>query len=122
MVAGYSLLMLVSGLNLSNVSTRAYDNSLGYYENAMLRNIAVAGANVGANDLFQYPPLVNGNPWWSGYANPVKFAGGTFTLVVDSTTSSDPLTGDPRLTLVSTARHTPGVRTTRFSMQGSKTV
>jgi len=113
MVAGYSLLMLVSGLNLSNVSTQAYDNSLSYYENAMVRNIAVAGANMAANYLFLYPPLVNGNPWWGGYANPVKFAGGTFRITVDSTSSVDPLTGDRRLTIRSTAAY----RDSAYSVQ-----
>ncbi len=119
MVAGYSLLMLVSGLNLSNVSTQAYDNSLSYYENAMVRNIAVAGANIGANYLFQYPPLLNGNPWWPGYTNPIKFSGGTFTLTVDSTSSIDPLTGDRRLTLVSRARYRDSVYSVKVIMRQS---
>jgi hypothetical protein len=119
MVAGYSLLMLVSGLNLSNVSTQAYDNSLSYYENAMVRNIAVAGANMAANYLFQYPPMVNGNPWWPGYANPVKFAGGTFTVVVDSTSSIDPLTGDRRLTLRSTSRYRDSLYSVKVIMRPS---
>jgi hypothetical protein len=119
MVAGYSLLMLVSGLNLSNVSTQAYDNSLGYYENAMVRNIAIAGANMAANYLFQYPPLINGNAWWPGYANRVKFAGGTFNVVVDSTTSVDPLSGDRRLTLVSTAQYRDSVYSVKVIMRPS---
>jgi len=105
LVAGYSLLMLMSGALLSGVSTQAYDNAIGYYESAVVRNIAVAGANMAANYLFLNPPLINGNPWFPGYATPVQFAGGSFTVVVDSTSSIDPLTGDRRLTLLSTGNY-----------------
>jgi hypothetical protein len=85
----------------------------------MVRNIAVAGANMAANYLFQYPPMVNGNPWWPGYANPVKFAGGTFTVVVDSTSSIDPLTGDRRLTLRSTSRYRDSLYSVKVIMRPS---
>jgi hypothetical protein len=102
LVAGYSLLLLISGMTMSDVSTQALDNSYAYFDAANVRNIAVAGANFGANYLFLNPPLVNGNPWWSGTANPVAFAGGSFRVTVDSTTSIDPLSGEPRLTLRST--------------------
>ena len=105
MVMGYSVLMLASGMNMSNVSVQAYDNSLGYYESATVRNIAVAGANMAANYLFLYPPGQNGNGWWPGYGMDINFSGGIFRVTVDSVTSVDPLTGDRRLTIRSAARY-----------------
>ncbi len=119
LVAGYSLLMLMSGALLSGVSTQAYDNAIGYYEGAVVRNIAVAGANMAANYLFLNPPLINGNPWFPGYATPIQFAGGSFTVTVDSTSSLDPLTGDKRLTLLATGNYRDSTYSVRVIMRPS---
>lgn len=103
LVMGYATLLLMSGLLLSDMSVEAYDNAMGYYQGVSTRNIAIAGANMAANHIFLYPPLINGNPWFPGYATPVSYGGGSFIVTVDSTSSIDPMTGDPRLTLRSTA-------------------
>ena len=58
-----------------------------------------------ANYIFLYPPLINGNAWFNGYTTPVNFNGGTFVVTVDSTSSIDPLSGERRLTLRSTATY-----------------
>jgi hypothetical protein len=99
LVVGFGIFFLLSGLNLSSVSVRAYDNAMDYYEGGTARNIAIAGANIAANRLFTTPPLINGNAWWPGYLTPIKFQGGQFTVSIDSTSSIDPVSGDRRLTM-----------------------
>ncbi len=105
LVMGYVSLLLLSGVLMSDMSVQAYQNALNYYQGVKGRNIAIAGANIAANYIFQYPPNINGNPWFSGYTTPVSFDGGTFTVTVDSTSSVDPNTGDPRLTLRSISQY-----------------
>ena len=58
LVIGYCSLLLMSGIMMSDMSVDAYDNALNYYEGIVGRNIAVAGANMAANYIFLYPPLV----------------------------------------------------------------
>jgi hypothetical protein len=99
LVVAFGIFFLISGVNLSGVSVQAYDNAMDYYEGGTARNIAIAGANLAANKLFLSPPMVNGNPWWAGYLTPIKFQGGTFTVMVDSTSSIDPQSGERRLTM-----------------------
>ena len=55
LVVGFGIFFLMSGLNLSSVSVRAYDNAMDYYEGGTPRNIAIAGANMAANRLFYDP-------------------------------------------------------------------
>ena len=105
LVMGYCSLLLMSGVLMSDMSVQAYDNAMNYYEGVSVRNIAIAGANMAANYIFLYPPLVNGNPWFNGYTTPISFGGGTFVVSIDSTTSVDPLSGARRLTLRSTATY-----------------
>ncbi|RPH35754.1 hypothetical protein EHM92_05645 [bacterium] len=102
LVVGFGIFFLLSGVNLSSVSVRAYDNAMDYYEGGTARNIAITGANMAANRLFTNPPLINGNPWWPGYLTHIKFQGGYFTATVDSTSSIDPLSGEKRLTMRAT--------------------
>ena len=99
LVVGFGIFFLMSGLNLSSVSVRAYDNAMNYYEGGTARNIAITGANIAANRLFTTPPLINGNPWWPGYLTPIKVSGGYFIATIDSTTSIDPSSGERRLTM-----------------------
>lgn len=99
LVVGLGIFFLMSGLNLSSTSVRAYDNAMDYYEGGTARNIAIAGANIAANKLFTTPPLINGNAWWPGYLTPIKFQGGQFIVTIDSTTSIDPISGERRLTM-----------------------
>jgi hypothetical protein len=63
LVVGFGIFFMISGVNLSSVSVQAYDNAMDYYEGGTARNIAIAGANLGANKLFLSPPNVNGNPF-----------------------------------------------------------
>jgi hypothetical protein len=105
LVLGYSALLLMSGVLISDMSVQAYDNAISYYDDETTRNIAISGANIAANYSFLYPPLIDGNAWFNGYTTPVSFNGGTFVVTVDSTSSVDPLTGDKRLTLRSTATY-----------------
>jgi hypothetical protein len=114
LVVGFGIFFLMSGLNLSSVSVQAYDNAMDYYEGGTARNIAIAGANLAANKLFVYPPLINGNPWWAGYVTPIKFQGGTFVVTVDSTSSIDPSSGERRLTMRSTGTY----RDSTFTVMG----
>jgi hypothetical protein len=105
LVVGFGIFFMISGVNLSSVSVQAYDNAMDYYEGGTARNIAIAGANLGANKLFLSPPNVNGNPWWPGFLTPIKFQGGQFVVTVDSTSSIDPLSGERRLTMRSTGTY-----------------
>ena len=77
---------------------------------AVARNIAITGANMAANYLFLYPPLMNGNAWWNGYTSPVYVVpghpeSGYFIATVDSTSSVDPISGERRLTLRCTSTY-----------------
>jgi hypothetical protein len=110
LVCGTILLFLRSGKDLSDTSVVAYDNAMTYFEGGVARNIAISGANITANYLFQYPPLMNGNPWWNGYTSPIYMDNGDpnagyFTAIVDSNLSVDPLTGEKRLTMVCTSTY-----------------
>jgi hypothetical protein len=105
LVLGYSALLLMSGLLMSDMSVQAYDNAMTYYDQETARNIAISGANMAANQLFQYPPMINGNPWFNGYTTPVSFNGGSFVVTIDSTTSLDPISGERRMTLTSVATY-----------------
>ena len=119
LVMGYVALLLMSGVLMSDMSVQAYDNALRYYQGVKGRNIAIAGANIAANYIFLYPPNVNGNGWFAGYATPVSFDGGTFTVTVDSTTSVDPNTGERRLTLLSTALYDDSTTTVIATLRQS---
>ncbi|MGA9119223.1 MAG: hypothetical protein WB699_07625 [Bacteroidota bacterium] len=110
LVCGTILLFLRTGKDLSDTSVVAYDNALDYYEGGVARNIAICGANMAANYIFLYPPLMNGNPWWTGYNSPIKMvngvsSSGTFMVSVDSTSSVDPLTHEKRLTMICTSTY-----------------
>jgi hypothetical protein len=120
LVVGYSVILLMSGLTLSGVSVQAYDNAMGYFERTASRDIAIAGANMAANQLFLVPPLMSGNPWFPGYTTPVKLGNGTFTVTVDSTTSIDPSSGERRLTMRATGRYGDSVSTVMVILAASK--
>ncbi len=90
LVMGFTLVFLMTGRNLSNVSTEAFKTAINYYENTSIHNIAEAGANFACNQIF----LV-GN-WRTGYSN-IPFAGGTFSVTVT------PVSGTKNIQVVSTA-------------------
>jgi hypothetical protein len=103
MVIGYSLIFLVSGAMMSNGTVDAFNNAMGYYEGNVVRDIAISGANMGANYIFVNRPLMNTNPWWSGYTTPVKLNGGTFTVRMDSV--QDMYGNWGRIKMTTTARY-----------------
>jgi hypothetical protein len=84
MVIGYSLIFLMTGAMMSNSTVDAFNNAMNYYEGNIVRDIAISGANMGANYIFVNRPLMNSNPWWNGWTNPIKLNGGTFTVSMDS--------------------------------------
>ena len=73
---GFTMLCLMSGLNLSRVSVDAFRNAISYQETTNIHNIAQAGTNFAANQLFTTPN------WRTGFQN-VPFGGGTFTVTVN---------------------------------------
>jgi len=119
LVMGYCSLLLLSGMLMSDMSVDAYDNAMGYYENVAVRNIAIAGANMAANYIFLYPPLINGNGWFPGYVTPVQFGGGSFVVTIDSTSSVDPNTGERRLTMRSTGTYRDSTATVMVILRPS---
>lgn len=52
LVMGFSLIFLVVGNNFNNLATRSVDNDANYYIHNMSHNIATAGANIAANQVF----------------------------------------------------------------------
>ena len=73
---GFTILCLMSGLNLSRVSVDAFSNAISYQETTNIHNIAQAGTNFACNQLFTTPN------WRTGFQN-VPFGGGTFTVTVN---------------------------------------
>jgi len=84
LVIGYSLIFLMTGAMMSNSTVDAFRNAMDYYEGNIVRDIAISGANMGANYIFINRPLMNSNPWWNGWPSPIKLNGGTFTVAMDS--------------------------------------
>jgi hypothetical protein len=119
LVLGYSTLLLMSGVLMSDMSIQAYNNAMSYYDDETARNIAITGANMAANYIFLYPPLISGNAWFPGYTTPVSFGGGTFVVTIDSTSSVDPWTGDKRLTMRSTATYRDSTATVMVILRPS---
>ncbi len=80
-VLGFSAVLLVLAQNFNTVTVRAVDNFANYYEETIAYNIAVSGANIAANTLFQ------DNFWSTGYSN-VQFGGGKFDVSVNVDSSA----------------------------------
>ncbi len=76
-VLGYSMILMVVGLNLQNIGTRSAENYFEYYERSVAHNIALCGANFAANQIFVNPT------WRTGYPE-TPFSGGFFEVTVDS--------------------------------------
>lgn len=105
LVIGYSVILLVVGLNVQGFGTRSTDNYLDYYEQSMVNNIAVCGANLAANQIFIDPG------WRDGYED-TPFSGGTFVVTVDT------LPGQ-RVRVTSTGRYVDVEKTITFVLQPS---
>jgi hypothetical protein len=103
MVIGYSLIFLMTGAMMSNGTVDAFNNAMNYYEGNIVRDIAISGANLGANYIFVNKPLMNSNPWWNGWTTPIKLNGGSFTVAMDSVQDNYGAWG--RIKMTTTARY-----------------
>jgi len=81
LVLGFSLIFLVFGSNFNNLSTRSVENNTEYYVHNMAHNIAVAGANLAANQVFI------DKTWDIGYEDLV-FQGGFINVYITNPTGS----------------------------------
>ncbi len=77
MVMGFSTFLLMIGIDLSKVSTAAYENYVNYYNEIAAHNIAISVANIYCNDLYRNP---NSRPNVTGIA----FAGGVANVKTDT--------------------------------------
>lgn len=76
LILGFSAIFLLMGYNAMSVSTRAVENMVDYNVNTTAYNIAVSGANMGANEIFM------DNNWKTGFSN-IEYEGGTLNVTVD---------------------------------------
>ncbi|OGU73260.1 MAG: hypothetical protein A2V93_03060 [Ignavibacteria bacterium RBG_16_34_14] len=76
-VAGFSLIFLVVGRNLGNISSRAVDNSVEYYNQTVAHELAVSSANLAANQIFF------DNAWNTGFSN-LDLKGGKINATVQT--------------------------------------
>lgn len=88
MVMGYSVALILMGFNLSQVSTRAYENSLEYHNRATAHTLTASIANMGCQSIYTTP---NSFPRWTN----VSLGGGTVSLRTDTVRGYAPA-GSPR--------------------------
>ena len=62
-VLAFTLIFIVMGYFWGRVATRSVDNQTSYYKNTIAHNLAVSGANLGLNEIFQDPD------WNTGYSD-----------------------------------------------------
>jgi hypothetical protein len=77
MVAGFSMVLMLMGYRLSNVSTAAYENYLDYYNRTTSHNLAAGFANMGSQVIYRTP---NNRPVWTNRS----LGGGTVSLWTDT--------------------------------------
>jgi len=75
-VLSFSLIFLIMGRNLGDISTRAVENSSKYYTNTVAHEIAVSGANIVAS-------LISRDPEYDDPITPKPFKGGTLEATVE---------------------------------------
>ncbi len=76
LVMSFSVIFLVMGRNLGDVSTRSVENSVKYYKNTLSHEIAVSGANLAA-------AKISYNPEWDAGFPETSFDGGSFETTVE---------------------------------------
>ena len=76
LILGFSVIFLALSYNSMNVSTRAVENMVDYNANTIAYNIAVSGANMGANEIFM------DNSWKTGFSD-IEYEGGTLDVKVE---------------------------------------
>lgn len=75
LVLGFSLIFLIVEKDMLSTSSGTVDNMTGYYASVNAHNIALAGANVGANEVFL-------DPLWTTGFNDIPFGNGNYTVSV----------------------------------------
>jgi hypothetical protein len=75
MVIGVTAMFLFFGRTMSDVATESIDNAIVYYENTQRYNIAVAGANLACNHIFE------NNSWRDGFTA-MEFNGGLINVTL----------------------------------------
>jgi hypothetical protein len=79
MVLGTSMILMMMGYRLSNVSTSAYENMTQYYYRTASHNLATAFTNMGCQVIYRTP---NARPQWTD----VPLSGGKVSLWTTSLT------------------------------------
>jgi hypothetical protein len=77
LVLGFSLIFLVAGTNFWNLSTRSVENNIDYFANGKAHNIAVSGANIALQSIFQ-------DKDWDDGISGLSFDGGEINVSVVS--------------------------------------
>jgi len=72
-VMGFLIIVGLAAPNINRMASRAYENFLSYNTRTQAHNIAVSGANIGANAIFV-------TPTWRSTMTDISFAGGEFTV------------------------------------------
>ena len=75
-VLGFSLIFLIMEKNIGSASTRSVGNMANYHATETAHNIAVSGANIGANQIYLNPS------WTTGYSN-INYQNGKINVTVD---------------------------------------
>jgi len=74
-VTGFSVLFLIVVQNFGSITNRAVDNYVDYHQETVSHNIAVSGANIGANAKYD-------DPNWNGSFPNIPFQGGVLNVTV----------------------------------------
>lgn len=69
LVIGFSLIFMILGYLWSDLSIRSVDNQVDYYKETVAHNIAVSGANMALNEIY------NNSAWNTGFSNLNYFDG-----------------------------------------------
>jgi len=75
-IFGFSLIFLIMEKNIGSASTRSVGNMSDYQAKETAHNIAVSGANIGANQIYLNPS------WITGYSN-INYQNGKINVTVD---------------------------------------
>ncbi|HTR81455.1 MAG TPA: hypothetical protein VMM58_07470 [Bacteroidota bacterium] len=106
---GFTIVCLLSGMNLSRVSVDAFKNAITYQESTAGHNIVQADVNFACNQLFLTPN------WRAGYSN-VPFGGGTFSAAINTVVNGK---DSSRIQIVATALYQGTTYTIKVLLQPS---
>jgi hypothetical protein len=75
-VIGFTLTLLAVGQKFGSLSNRAVDNYVKYHSETVAHNIAISGANIAANYIYN-------NPTWDAGFDGIPYQGGYLDIEVD---------------------------------------